>query len=78
MQLLAQVSSETDLYVAQNIFFAVIAVTMIYAAFRVVTTANVVHAALWLVVVLAGVACSSSSSGPSSSRSRKCSSTSVP
>ena len=56
MQLLAQVSSETDLYVAQNIFFAVIAVTMIYAAFRVVTTANVVHAALWLVVVLAGVA----------------------
>ena len=34
----------------------VIAVTMIYAAFRVVTTANVVHAALWLVVVLAGVA----------------------
>ena len=54
MQLLAQVSSETDLYVAQNIFFAVIAVTMIYAAFRVVTTANVVHAALWLVVVLAG------------------------
>mgnify|MGYP005735596695 CR=1 FL=1 len=59
MQLLAQVSSETDLYVAQNIFFAVIAVTMIYAAFRVVTTANVVHAALWLVVVLAGVAVSS-------------------
>ena len=56
MQLLAQVSSETDLYVAQNIFFAVIAATMIYAAFRVVTTANVVHAALWLVVVLAGVA----------------------
>mgnify|MGYP004132246443 CR=1 FL=1 len=41
MQLLAQISSETDLYVAQNIFFAVIAVTMIYAAFRVVTTANV-------------------------------------
>ena len=56
MQLLAQVSSEPDLYVAQNIFFAVIALVMIYAAFRVVTTANVVHAALWLVVVLAGVA----------------------
>ncbi len=54
--LLAAVSADSDLYVAQNIFFAVIAVTMIFAAFRVVTTANVVHAALWLVVVLAGVA----------------------
>lgn len=42
--------------VAQNIFFAVVALAMIYAAFRVVTTGNVVHAALWLVLVLAGVA----------------------
>lgn len=56
MQLLAAASADSDLYVAQNIFFAVIALVMIYAAFRVVTTANVVHAALWLVVVLAGVA----------------------
>ena len=56
MQLLAVASADSDLYVAQNIFFAVIALVMIYAAFRVVTTANVVHAALWLVVVLAGVA----------------------
>ena len=52
----AAVSADADLYVAQNVFFAVIALTMIYAAFRVVTTGNVVHAALWLVVVLAGVA----------------------
>jgi NADH-quinone oxidoreductase subunit J len=29
---------------------------MLIAAFRVVTTSNVVHAALWLVIVLAGVA----------------------
>ena len=56
MNLLAAASADSDLYVAQNVFFAVIALTMIYAAFRVVTTGNVVHAALWLVVVLAGVA----------------------
>ena len=39
-----------------NSFWGVIAVAMVYAALRVVTTKNVVHAALWLVVVLAGVA----------------------
>ncbi len=54
--LLAALSSDADLYVAQNVFFAIIALAMIYSAFRVVTTSNVVHAALWLVVVLAGVA----------------------
>ncbi len=54
--LFAAASADADLYVAQNVFFAVIAITMIYAAIRVVTTANVVHAALWLVVVLGGVA----------------------
>lgn len=42
--------------VAQNIFFWVIAVVMVVAALRVVTTRNIVHAALYLVVVLAGVA----------------------
>jgi len=42
--------------VAQNIGFGVIAAVMIVAALRVVTTSNVVHAALWLVVVLAGAA----------------------
>jgi len=40
--------------VAQNIGFAIIATIMVIAALRVVTTSNVVHAALWLVVVLAG------------------------
>ena len=42
--------------VAQNIGFAIIAAIMIIGALRVVTTNNVVHAALWLVVVLAGAA----------------------
>ena len=41
--------------VAQNIAFGVIAAAIIIAALRVVTTRNVVHAALYLVVVLAGV-----------------------
>lgn len=54
--LLAAISSDTDLMVAQNIFFAVIAAVMVVGALRVVTTHNIVHAALWLVVVLAGVA----------------------
>ncbi|MGB1724380.1 MAG: NADH-quinone oxidoreductase subunit J, partial [Ilumatobacteraceae bacterium] len=33
-----------------------IAALMVYGALRVVSTRNVVHAALWLVVVLGGVA----------------------
>ena len=41
--------------VAQNIFFGVIAAAMVVAAIRVVTTKNVIHAALYLIVVLAGV-----------------------
>jgi NADH-quinone oxidoreductase subunit J len=56
MSALAAISTDADIVVAQNIFFGVIAVMMIFAAIRVVTTANVVHAALWLVIVLAGVA----------------------
>jgi NADH-quinone oxidoreductase subunit J len=42
--------------VAQNIAFGIIAGVMIFGAIRVVTTKNVVHGALWLVVVLAGAA----------------------
>jgi len=42
--------------VAQNIGFAVIALVMLVGALRVVTSRNVVHAALWLVVVLSGAA----------------------
>ncbi len=45
-----------DVNVAQNIGFYIIAAIMLYAAFSVVSTKNVVHAALWLVVVLGGVA----------------------
>ena len=45
-----------DLFVAQNVFFGVIALVMIFSALRCVTTRNVVHAALWLVLVLAGAA----------------------
>jgi NADH-quinone oxidoreductase subunit J len=45
-----------DLLVAQNIGFGVIALLMIVGALRVVTVSNVVHAALWLVVVLSGAA----------------------
>ena len=41
---------------AQNVFFYVIAIAMAVSAVRVVTVKNVVHAAMYLVVVLAGVA----------------------
>ena len=42
--------------VAQNVAFYIIALTMIAAALKMVTTKNVVHAALYLVIVLIGVA----------------------
>ena len=45
-----------DINVAQNVGFGIIAAAMVFAALCVVTTKNVVHAALWLVIVLAGVA----------------------
>jgi NADH-quinone oxidoreductase subunit J len=41
--------------VPANVAFAVIAVFMVIAAIKVVSTDNVVHAALWLIVVLGGV-----------------------
>ncbi|GIT46622.1 MAG: hypothetical protein Ct9H300mP12_12070 [Acidimicrobiales bacterium] len=37
-----------EVLVAQNVAFAVMAITMIVAALRMVTTRNVVHAALYL------------------------------
>jgi NADH-quinone oxidoreductase subunit J len=40
---------------AQNLAFAVLAVVAVVSALRVVTTRNVVHAALYLVAVLASV-----------------------
>jgi NADH-quinone oxidoreductase subunit J len=45
-----------DVNVALNVGFYIIAAMMLFAAYRVVTTKNVVHGALWLVVVLGGVA----------------------
>lgn len=45
-----------DINVAHNVGFFIIAAAMVVGAFRVVTSNNIVHAALWLVVVLAGVA----------------------
>jgi NADH-quinone oxidoreductase subunit J len=50
------VLAANDLNVAQNVGFGIIAAVMVFAALCVVTTKNVVHAALWLVIVLAGVA----------------------
>ena len=49
-------SSVLGVVVAQNVFFYLIAAVIVIAALRVVTTDNVLHAALYLVVVLAGVA----------------------
>ncbi len=42
--------------VAQNVAFGILALAMVLAAIGVVRTQNVVHAALYLVVVLAGAA----------------------
>jgi NADH-quinone oxidoreductase subunit J len=54
--LLAAQNADAEVYVAQNVAFTIIAAMMVYSAIRVVTAANVVHAAVNLVVVLAGVA----------------------
>src|SRR6059036_468714 len=40
--------------IVENIFFGVIAAAMVIGALGVVTTKNIVHAALYLVIVLAG------------------------
>ena len=42
--------------IVQNIFFWVLAVAMVSGAIGVVRSKNVVHAALYLVVVMAGAA----------------------
>ena len=54
--MIATLLAETASYaVPVNIVFGFLAALMLYGAVRVVTTSNVVHAALWLVVVLAGM-----------------------
>jgi NADH-quinone oxidoreductase subunit J len=40
--------------IVENVFFGIIAAAMVISALGVVTTKNVVHAALFLVIVLAG------------------------
>ena len=49
-------NANAPVYVAQNVAFGIIAALMVYSAIRVVTTSNVVHAAAFLVMVLAGAA----------------------
>ncbi len=49
-------NADAPILVAQNVAFGIISVLMIFSAIRVVTAANVVHAAAFLVVVLAGAA----------------------
>ena len=53
---LALPGADDPINVAQTIGFAVIAAQIVFAAIGVVTTRNVVHAAMWLVLVLAGSA----------------------
>jgi len=49
-------NADAPVLVAQNVAFAILAVMMIFSAFKVVTSKNVVHSAVFLVLVLAGVA----------------------
>lgn len=49
-------AASDDVMVAQNIAFGIIAAVMIVGALKVVTSRNVVHAALALVLVLSGAA----------------------
>ena len=56
IELLAQASTGVEFNVAQNIAWAITSAIMLFSAFKVVTTGNVVHAALYLVIVLAGAA----------------------
>jgi len=52
----ALILAADDVNVALNVGFGIIAAMMIFAAISVVTSKNVVHAALWLVMVLGGMA----------------------
>lgn len=53
--LLAAEMTTTEVWVT-NTFFLIIAAVSTFAALKMVTTSNVVHAALYLLIVLAGVA----------------------
>ncbi len=56
MSLLAKISFEQWIGEPVNWVFSVVALIILYCAFRVVTAHNVVHAALFLVAAMAGVA----------------------
>lgn len=55
MSLIVMLAIETE-EIATNFFFYIIAIVAVLSALKVVTTDNVVHAALWLLIVLAAVA----------------------
>ncbi len=52
----AQLLAASSAYVPQHIAFGLLAVMMTISSLRVVTSKNIVHCALYLVMVLAGVA----------------------
>ena len=54
--LAAAQNADAPVLVAQNVAFGIIAAMMVFSAVKVVTSANVVHAAVYLVLVLAGAA----------------------
>lgn len=54
--LLAVQNASAPVLKAQNVAFGVIAAMMVFSAFRVVTSKNIVHSAVYLVMVLGGVA----------------------
>lgn len=53
---LTEQNADAPVYVAQNVAFGIIAALMVFSAIKVVTAKNVVHAASFLVMVLAGAA----------------------
>jgi NADH-quinone oxidoreductase subunit J len=55
MSLIAMFAVETE-EIATNFFFYIIAIVAVLSALKMVTTDNVVHSALWLLIVLAAVA----------------------
>ena len=50
------IAADVSFALPANIAFGITAAIMIFSALKVVTTRNVVHAALWLLPVLSGVA----------------------
>lgn len=50
------IAADVSFALPANIAFGITAAAMVFGALKVVTTRNVVHAALWLVPVLTGVA----------------------